>query len=71
MKKTIDLDFDLGEIVFLRVRDEPEPGMVTGFCCALNNCLTYYVSWPSGQELRHFAQELTREFIPSYVEDMP
>ena len=68
MMKTIELElaFQLGDIVFLRVCEERDAGMVTGICLRPDNTVIYYVSWGSGGESGHYAIELTDSFLPAF-----
>jgi hypothetical protein len=62
-----ELEFALYQTVYLRVRDEPVRGMVTGYIVDDNSVL-YRVAWPSA-ETTHYARELTATFEPEYSRD--
>lgn len=57
--------YQLRDIVYLRVCDEKERGMVTGIVTRENG-VTYLVSWPNREETSHFAFELSSEYIPQF-----
>lgn len=61
---TLDPDFELGELVYLRVGDEDARGIVTGIVLRPHGC-TFYVSWGNRTETEHYACELSRE--PRYA----
>lgn len=65
--KTIEVrvEFDFGDIVFLRVNEERKPGMVTRITLTKTG-ITYAVTWQGGSETWHFGYELTGEYLPSY-----
>ena len=60
-------EFELGDIVFLRVKEDRVAGMVTVVSVRPGHVL-YGVSWASspGSESFHYAMELTSEFVPQY-----
>ncbi len=65
-KLVLDVAYNLGDIVFLRTRDERSPGMVTRFSVTRNG-VTYGICWgKTGTETWHFDYELTSEFLPSF-----
>jgi hypothetical protein len=66
---TFESVFQLGEIVYLRVKSEHDPGMITGISLRPNNGILYDVSWGTRNETRHFAMELTTEYVPDYAKD--
>lgn len=64
-KLEFDVLYDLGAIVYLRIKDERQPGMVTGFTVR-QNAVIYLVSWPDGNERGHYEMELSSEFVPNF-----
>jgi hypothetical protein len=50
-------DYDLGDVVYLRCRDEPMKGIITGIGIRPGS-IYYNVRWSNGQEEGHFALEL-------------
>lgn len=65
--KTIELQvaYELGDIVFLKIECERIPGMVTGLSIRPNG-VAYSVTWPGRAESSHYAMELTTDYIPQY-----
>ncbi len=57
----VRLRFALGDIVFLRVREDRQQGMITGIIIR-PGFYVYLVSWSCGAEMPHFEIELTAEF---------
>lgn len=58
-------EFNLGETVYLRVAGERRPGIIT--------CISFYpgselyqISWGDRSDSRHYALELTREYVPDF-----
>ena len=60
---TIAVDYDLGDIVFLRVCSDKSAGMVTGIFLTPAGA-TYTVTWENGVALSHYAMELSSEYMP-------
>lgn len=60
-----ELAFGFGDVVYLRCRDEPLRGMVTGLHVRQDQ-IAYAVSWGTGQETSHYEMELTSEFSPHF-----
>jgi hypothetical protein len=57
---------DFGDVVFLRIRHERMPGMITGIY-AKPGSVSYGVTWANtGAETTHYTFELAAEFIPDY-----
>lgn len=54
-----------GDIVYLKVRPDQMPGMVTVVHIPPAG-ITYNVSWADGAETTHYEMELTREFTPDF-----
>lgn len=57
--------FEIGDIVFLRVYNEPNRGMVTGIMIRETTSI-YMITWGDGNEKFHSHLELSREFEPYY-----
>lgn len=62
---TVHLPWTFGTVVYLRNRQERIKGLIVGytldprgFCC--------WVAWPDTSETKHFALELTTEYLPDY-----
>lgn len=65
-KIKVELWHAIGEIVYLRVRDEQIKGMVTA-AHVFESGITYSVCWgDDGNETSHYAFELTSEFSPDF-----
>lgn len=60
--------FAIGAMVFLRLRPERKPGLVTAVTFRPSGAL-YGVSWDDGRETGHYDFELSREFEPDYGQD--
>lgn len=60
-KVTIDVDFKIGDIVYLKLARRKHTGMV--ICLVVSEIgVIYVVSWESCDETRHYAIELTSIF---------
>jgi hypothetical protein len=57
----------IGDVVFLRLRGERQPGMVTQVAIRLTGVL-YGVTWGNGTESYHYDIELSLEYVPDYAE---
>ncbi len=64
----VRLPWDFGTVVYLRVQNEPRKGMVTGYVVHGGGGFSVLVSWGDGSETRHYALELTTEYLPDYSE---
>lgn len=53
-------EFNLGDIVYLKVDDDSDKGQITGIVLRPGHHM-YCVSWPDKNETRHFAIELTTD----------
>jgi hypothetical protein len=63
---SVDVEFEIGEVVYLRCELDRAPGMVTGLTIRPGG-LVYEISWPSLRDSTHYAIELTREYVPEYA----
>lgn len=63
----VTLQHWLGDIVFLRVSPERQPGMVTGIWIGIGEA-RYEVTWGHDLSSVHYSMELASEYIP---EDWP
>jgi hypothetical protein len=54
-------------VVFLRLRGERQPGMVTQVAIRPTGVL-YGVTWGNGTESYHYDIELSLEYVPDYAE---
>ena len=61
----IESEFWFGDIVYLKVCDEPDRGMVCGVNLRPGNMVTFAIQWGSAIG-EHYGFELTREFVPQY-----
>lgn len=68
MIRSIDTHYWLGDIVYLRMADEPRRGMIACVLARLGGSFIYDVAWGNAQETRHYAEELSREFVPVFTE---
>ena len=66
MKITVEVAFEIGDVVFLRMREERLGGLVTRFMVGRGG-VTYAVTWGNGSETWHYAFELSIEHIPDFV----
>lgn len=53
--------FWFGDVVYLRVRETANPGMITGVLVRPGPSVQYGVTWSDGHECYHYAEELTHE----------
>ncbi len=61
-----EVDFKIGDPVYLKCRDEPVRGLVTGYY-VMPSDLLYIVAWGNtGNEQRHYGIELSGEFTPHF-----
>ncbi len=63
--RTIQSRYWLGDIVFLRVADEREPGMITGCKFAPHGGLIHCVTFKA-RDSWHYECELTPTFVPNF-----
>lgn len=61
---TVRSRFRFGDVVYLKVREEPVKGMVTAVC--IRTSVSYFVTWSNCTETCHADCELSAEFIPDY-----
>lgn len=61
---TVRSRFRVGDVVYLKVCDEPKRGMVTGIC--IRSEVIYYVTWSNCTETVHHDCELSAEFVPCF-----
>jgi hypothetical protein len=66
MRVFTDIDFELGQRVYLKAGGEFR-GTVSGLVIR-PTCNVYLVTWQDATERSHFSIELTAEKIPEYVE---
>lgn len=59
-------EFALGEVVYLKLRDNEVPGHVTELAFHPGAAPLYGVAWGDGEFTRHYGLELAREFAPRY-----
>lgn len=60
-----EIDFPIGTIVYLRMREANLRGMVVGYNVRPDHIL-YAVTWGNGQDSYHFAIELSATHEPEY-----
>lgn len=65
MTKSIALDFDFGDSVYLKT-DSEKQGIITGLLVRPEGLVLYEVSWGDRTDSRHYSFELQteREFKP-------
>lgn len=63
--RTIYVKFDIGDIVYLKLREDKYKGILGGFDVRPTGN-TYFVAWEDGSNSYHYDMELTSEFIPTY-----
>lgn len=56
--RTICPTYWIGDVVFLKVDEEGEVGMITRVSIAVNDSYLYMVSWADARESLHFDIEL-------------
>lgn len=55
----------IGDTVYLRLRADRIPGLVTGVQFYPGNYM-YCITWGTGTDTRHYELELTTEYMPDY-----
>ena len=60
--------WDFGTIVYLRICDEPDRGMITGYAVKPEGVVCF-VTWSNREEKLHYPFELSTEFVPEYTMD--
>ncbi len=63
--RVIPLAYDLGDVVFHRLVPERHKGLVTGIQIQPDGT-SFWVTWDDRHEQRHYACELSTEFVPDY-----
>ena len=63
MRRQIDCEFQIGDIVYLKTSRDRVAGMVTGLIVRQTG-VSYLVSW-DGNEIQHFEIELCDEWNPA------
>jgi hypothetical protein len=61
-------DYAIGDVVYLRVRDEPVRGMVVRLTYFPGGFL-YGVTWGNGNDTFHYGIELSTQYVPDYAKD--
>lgn len=67
MRKTISVEFDERERVYLKASPERKMGFVIGWV-VISGVVQYRIAWESGID-DHYPIELSREYTPDYVQD--
>lgn len=62
---TFKVDFELGDIVFLRTCSDRECGMVTVLQLTGDGGIIYGIAWGNDSYSTHYAMELSAEYVPS------
>lgn len=62
------IEFEIGAKVYLRAADQKRGGYVTGLFIRPTGVL-YAVGWGNREETDHYGFELTREYVPDFVND--
>jgi hypothetical protein len=60
-----NFDFKLGDIVYHRMNDDKNKGMITAINFRMTGVL-YEVTWGSNNSSWHYQMELTDEYLPDY-----
>lgn len=71
MQLNVNVDFELGDIVYLKIDDSSNPGMVTEIRIFPGNIM-YGVTWTNKELTPHYGIELTttRNFVvPETIKD--
>jgi hypothetical protein len=63
-----DIAFELGQTVYLKVRNERLAGMVVDMVIDSGGVM-YGVTWSSGEHSRHYAMELTDAFEREWTDE--
>jgi len=63
--RVIPLPYDVGDVVYHRLADERHRGLITGIQIQPDGA-SYWVTWGDRHETRHYACELSTEFVPDY-----
>lgn len=71
MKIEIDTEFGIGDVVYLRIDDAGNPGMITDIRLFPCNMLMYGITWTDKELSAHYAIELTttRNFVVPETEN--
>jgi hypothetical protein len=62
---TLYVKFRLGDVVYLKIRQDSHKGMVTGITHRPTGT-AYSITWEDGCESGHYDIELTDTYIPEY-----
>lgn len=69
MLRKIDTAFWIGDVVYLRSRDDAMRGIVCGlqaFGSASVPCISYQLCWGNGTNTWHYDLELSTQYIPDW-----
>lgn len=67
MSNLPETKYSLGDIVYHRLREDKEKGMIVGITFALDGGFYYEVVWGGcGYPMDHFEMELTSEYLPQF-----
>lgn len=69
MTHTFTSKYGNGDVVYLRVADEPARGMVTAVQFAVNGGVLTRVSWSNRTETWHYEAELSTEYVPDFARE--
>ena len=64
---TATVDYELGDIVYLRVCGEKSPGMITAMVLSMGGGIIYQVTWDCGCT-NHYGPELSNVYTPEWEE---
>lgn len=67
-KLEINIEYAIGDVVYLRTRDARLGGMVTGLSVC-PSAIGYYVTWGHGSESLHYGFELSSCYVPDWETD--
>lgn len=60
--------YGIGEVVYLRLRDEPKRGMVTRV--QFNGVALYEIAWADASSSWHYEVELSNEYVPDFAREV-
>ena len=64
--KTYESPYPIGQVVYLRCRDEAIRGMITRIQFSPNG-LSFSVCWGNASETWHYPMELSTEYVPKFT----
>lgn len=64
--RKFESEFWFGDVVYLRVHDEPRKGMVSRVQLSPGGSVLYTVTWGDRTDSYHYAAELAAEYEPDF-----